>query len=643
MATGWGNKLWGEDSWGDLSDAIASTSGQQLNLSVDQVTNTGDSNVDVTGLQITSTIGNQSVKFDANVFPTGTQSSVTLGTTTEIIIDQEVLLTGSSASFSIGAVITDAELQVGWGGDTWGENTWGDLSGAFANPTGIQATYSVGSVTTTANANIDVTGIQLTATNAGAIGGTSVDLIPTGQQMTLGIGEEVIDIGVPVTGSQATTSAGQTTIDPTYLIGAGWGRDTFGNLGWGVNYSVIPAEGTGIELTSSIGEETAFTDVVVNLTSPDALQITYASPSFSIQIDQDIFVIASEDQLDAEIGTIADVTGTALVEPTNQEPLFNFTAEGNAQLSTAQAKFGSSSLLLDGTDDYVDTTTNLDLSSGDFTVDVWIRPDNVTGYKGIWQSGTSTTEQSYLLGNQVYWTVNPSTIITTAVTVSAGVWTMLSYERQGNTHRIYKNGTLEDTATTANKQDNGPFSIGKNGFGDFDGYIDEFRVSDIARYGGSSFTEPTQAFSFDSNTEFLLHFDGANGSTVIKSADDTLFQATFSEGQVIGGTRQDVPVTGTEATMSLGTIALEQSTNEPATGQELTTSIGDVEEIPEQIVGVSGIQLTANTGSVTVTGTAVVAATGIELTSSLGSINVTAWNEIDPGVNNVWSEVDLAA
>jgi len=552
-------------------------------------------------------------------------------------------LSGISSTTSIGSVTATAELQVGWGGDTWGENAWGDLSGAFANPTGIQATFSVGTVTTTANANIDVTGIQLTATNAGAVGGTSVDIIPTGQQMTLGIGEEVINIGVPVTGSQATTSAGQTTIDPTYLIGAGWGRDTFGNLGWGVNYSVIPAEGTGIELTSSIGEETAFTDVVVNLTSPDALNITYANPSFSIQIDQDIFVLASEDQLDAEIGTIADITGDALVEPTNQEPLFNFTAEGNAQLSTAQAKFGSSSLLLDGTDDYVETTTNLDLSSGDFTVDVWIRPSSVSGYKGIWQSGTSTTMQSYLLGNAVYWSVNPSTIITTAVTVNANEWTMLSYERQGNTHRIYKNGTLADTATTANKQDNGPFSIGKNGFGDFNGYIDEFRVSDIARYGGSSFTEPTQAFSFDSNTEFLLHFDGANGSTAIKSADDTLFQATFSEGQVIGGTRQDVPVTGTQATLTLGDFTLEQSTNEPATGQELTTNIGQAEEIPAQIVGVSGIQLTANVGSVTVTGNALVTPTGIELTSTAGSLNITSWQEIDPGVTNVWTEVDLAA
>ena len=239
------------------------------------------------------------------------------GTLGDQIVD--LSSTNLSASFSIGIVVAEGELQVGWGGDTWGENTWGDLSGAFANPTGIQATFSIGSVTTTANANVDVIGISLTATNSGAVGGASVDVIPTGQQMTLGIGEEVINIGVPVTGSQITTSAGQTTIDPTYLIGAGWGRDTFGNLGWGVNYSVIPAEGTGIELTSSIGEETAFTDVVVNLTSPDALNITYANPSFSIQIDQDIFVLASEDQLDAFVGSLDEVTGTATVDVTGIE------------------------------------------------------------------------------------------------------------------------------------------------------------------------------------------------------------------------------------------------------------------------------------------------------------------------------------
>jgi hypothetical protein len=35
--------------------------------------------------------------------------------------------------------------------------------------------------------------------------------------------------------------------------------------------------------------------------------------------------------------------------------------------------------------------------------------------------------------------------------------------------------------------------------------------------------------------------------------------------------------------------------------------------------------------------------TGIQLTSTAGSLNITAWAEIDPGVNNTWAPVDLAA
>ena len=157
--------------------------------------------------------------------------------------------------------------------------------------------------------------------------------------------------------------------------------------------------------------------------------------------------------------------------------------------------------------------------------------------------------QSYLLGNAVYWSVNPSTIITTAVTVNANEWTMLSYERQGNTHRIYKNGTLEDTATTANKQDSGPFSIGENGFGDFNGYIDELRVSTVARYTGSSFTEPTSAFTPDALTSALLHFDGANGST-------TITNSAFSGTVVIGKARILPDGSGYEVTIGNITVKI---------------------------------------------------------------------------------------
>ena len=61
---------------------------------------------------------------------------------------------------------------------------------------------------------------------------------------------------------------------------------------------IISIQVTGISLTSSIGEETAFTDVTASVTGQQ-LTASFSHPSFSIQIDSDVFVLASEDQLDA--------------------------------------------------------------------------------------------------------------------------------------------------------------------------------------------------------------------------------------------------------------------------------------------------------------------------------------------------------
>ena len=75
----------------------------------------------------------------------------------------------------------------------------------------------------------------------------------------------------------------------------------------------------------------------------------------------------------------------------------------------------------------------------------------------------------------------------------------------------------------------------------------------------------------------------------------------------------------------------------------MTLGLGTPAEISQQIVGVTGQQLTSGIGSVSIIGTGVVPVTGIGLTSNIGSLNITAWAEIDLGVNNVWTEVDLAA
>jgi hypothetical protein len=127
------------------------------------------------------------------------------------------------------------------------------------------------------------------------------------------------------------------------------------------------------------------------------------------------------------------------------------------------------------------------------------------------------------------------------------------------------------------------------------------------------------------------------------SLDLTGVSATLAQGNTVGGTLQEVPVTMFGMSLTLGTFTLVQSTNEPVTGQAMTLGLGTPAEIPQQIVGVTGQQLTSGIGSVSITGTSVVPVTGIALTSNIGSLNITAWAEIDLGVNNVWTEVDLAA
>jgi len=162
-------------------------------------------------------------------------------------------------------------------------------------------------------------------------------------------------------------------------------------------------------------------------------------------------------------------------------------------------------------------------------------------------------------------------------------------------------------------------------------------------------TQGISSIQIDANLFVFVGEPGLSSNqgttTEIGTANLTLtgIPATLSQGTTVGGTIQEVPVTGISASLTLGTISLVQSTNEPVTGQAMTLGLGTPAEIPQQIVGVTGQQLTSGIGSVTITGAANISLTGIALTSNIGSLNITAWAEIDLGVNNVWTEVDLAA
>jgi hypothetical protein len=129
--------------------------------------------------------------------------------------------------------------------------------------------------------------------------------------------------------------------------------------------------------------------------------------------------------------------------------------------------------------------------------------------------------------------------------------------------------------------------------------------------------------------------------TGIANVSVTGTQMTMTLGDESAFTDHTVEVTGQQLTMSMGEEVPTADANVSLTGIQLTSSIGDVEQ--ETRYAVTGIQMSTSVGSVTVTGTADIDVTGIQLQSNTGSPNITAWTEIDPGVSNVWTEVDLAA
>ena len=431
----------------------------------------------------------------------------------------------------------------------------------------------------------------------------------------------------------------------------GWGRATWSEGSWGTPLIYVYVD--GVEATGAVGSVSVIAEANV---TPTGLEATGAVGTVSINAEANVPVTGLEATgsvgsvtitADANVsptgleatGGVGDVTVTGVgnVYPTgvSAEALTPtggsaFTADGNAQLSTAQAKFGSASLLLDGTDDFVTSDDNIDLSSGDFTVDMWIRPTSVTGYKGLWQSGTSSLLNVYLIGDQVQGTVAGSTTLFLSSTrISANVWTMISVEREGSVHRLYINGALEASSSTGNRPDDGVFAIGKNGFGDFNGYIDELRLSSVARYGGTSFTEPTANYAVDGDTTALLHFDGTNGSTDIVNE---------TEGGVTIEADAIVSVTGLGATGAVGSVTTVNTAKVYPTGLQATSAVGDVVTKANADVAVTGLQTTTSVGSVVATGSSNVYPSGLSATTGVGSVLV--WGQIIPNPGTTWSDIE---
>ena len=211
-------------------------------------------------------------------------------------------------------------MATGWGNKTWGASEWGDLSDELVVTSSVAAQTSVNSVTTEANANVFPTTLSATVTLQGATAGASALVLPQGIGLNITTEDVSIGIGVSVTGVSASTDITGVTIDDQYLIGSGWGRETWGSFVWGDNYSV---QLNGISLSVIIGDEDAFTDIIVAV-SETTLQTSINSVGTSANSDHEI---AASLLINSVTGDVA-IEGNGLVELTG---VSTATAIGDAE------------------------------------------------------------------------------------------------------------------------------------------------------------------------------------------------------------------------------------------------------------------------------------------------------------------------
>jgi len=177
---------------------------------------------------------------------------------------------------------------------------------------------------------------------------------------------------------------------------------------------------------------------------------------------------------------------------------------GNAQVTTAQSKFGGSAMLFDGTGDYVvqPTSSSYGYGTGNFTIEFWLYL-NTTSLQTIvsnLSSGTSTNPHLYINGTIRYFTASADRI--TGASLNITTWYHIAVCRVSGSTRLFINGTQSGStyADANNYGTTAPLGIGTYWVSGvpytlttLSGYIQDLRISKVGRYSGN-FTPPTQAF-----------------------------------------------------------------------------------------------------------------------------------------------------
>jgi hypothetical protein len=195
------------------------------------------------------------------------------------------------------------------------------------------------------------------------------------------------------------------------------------------------------------------------------------------------------------------------------------TANGNVQHSTAQAKFGATSIYFDGTGDYIGGTLPSAIGTGDFTIDFWYRRSGAV-VQNLIVTGDATTGAFAVYvssdGKIIFYA--GSAIRLTSSTTSLGVWLHCAVVRSSGTTRMYIDGVdIGSSYADLNNYTVAAFTVSfTSGF--LYGYIDELRITNTAEWT-ANFTPPTTPYVTYSVSGTITEDTGAPCARTVRLYD----------------------------------------------------------------------------------------------------------------------------
>ncbi len=146
------------------------------------------------------------------------------------------------------------------------------------------------------------------------------------------------------------------------------------------------------------------------------------------------------------------------------------------------------------------------IGTGDFTIEMWFRRSG-QGTQSFMYFGQSDQEVALMRDEEISWYTNTGGVNCQGGNAPQYEWHHLCFQRTGNTIRCYIDGVNRASGSaTPTSLANGTFTLGgqKSNGQLIRGYMQELRISKVARYG-SSFTPPTTPHADDPDTLLLLH------------------------------------------------------------------------------------------------------------------------------------------